>query len=289
MKIRRAVLALFICCLVFSSAGFAKSPVWKISKNGQHLFIGGTIHLLTESDYPLPVEFDKAYASSMLLVLEADLQKVASPEFQQVLLQSAVYPGDQTIQQFLKPGTLKTLETYLASRGIPMEAIVKFKPGILSVTLTVMELQRLGLMGTGVDEFYNSKALNGQREIRHLETVQDQLDFISKMGDGNEDAFIEYTLNDLENLPNLFESMKNAWRAGDMVRLGEVALDPWKDRFPKIYDSLLVKRNNNWIPQIVAMLETKEIEFVLFGVLHMVGEHGILKQLEALGYRIENM
>ena len=169
-----------------------------------------------------------------------------------------------------------------------MELVLKLKPGMLSVTLTIIELQQLGLVGTGVDEYFSLKALNEQKTINHLETVYDQLKFISTMGEGNENALIEYTLMDLKDLSKSFATLKNAWRNGDVIQLKKVALDPWKKLFPRIYDSLLVKRNDNWIPQIEQMLKTKEVEFVLFGALHMVGEKGILAQLKALGYKIEN-
>ncbi len=289
MKFIKITSVLFLCCIVFNFPAFAKSPVWKISKDGKHLFLGGTIHLLNQSDYPLPEAFETAYNNSILLVLETDIQKIGAPELQQTILQKTMYTGEQNITQFLKPDTIQALETHLASIGIPMKPMLKFKPGLLSVTLTVVELQRLGLVGTGVDEFFSLRALNEKREIKYLETVNDQLEFLSSMGEGNENEFIEYTLNDLKDLPKLFDSMKKAWRNGDNAQLRIVALDPWSGRFPKIYNSLLVERNNNWIPQIEIMLRTKEVEFVLFGALHLVGENGILTQLKALGYKIENL
>ncbi len=83
--------------------------------------------------------------------------------------------------------------------------------------------------------------------------------------------------------------MKAAWRSGNNAQLKKVALDTWIDRFPEIYHSLLIERNNNWIPQIEKMLRTKEVEFVLFGALHLVGDDGILAQLKARGYKIENL
>ncbi len=273
---------------IFTTQAYAKSPVWKVSKDGYHLFLGGTIHLLTKSDYPLPVEFETAYSNSLIMVFETDLQKLGSPQFQQKLLQSTMYTGDRNITQFLTPETKQALEKYLENRGIPMASILKFKPGMLSISLTVVELQRLGLVGTGVDEFFNSRALNDSKKIIFLETVYDQLEFLSKMGEGRENELIDYTLKDLTDLPKIFGSMKDAWRNGDNARLQEIGLAPWKDSFPELYYSLLVERNNNWIPQIERMLKTKEVEFVLFGALHLAGDQGILTQLEALGYKIEN-
>ena len=157
MKINRIFLILFLGCIIVNTHGFAKSPVWKISKDGYHLFLGGTIHLLNNSDYPLPGAFETAYNNSTILVLETDLEKFNAPEFQQTILQKAVYTGNKNITHFLEPETMHALDSYLTSRGIPKEHILKLKPGLLSLTLTVVELQRLGLVGTGVDEFFQIK------------------------------------------------------------------------------------------------------------------------------------
>jgi len=199
-----------------------------------------------------------------------------------------MYSGNQDITQFLEPDTLLSLKSFLADRAIPLEYISKFKPGMLSVTLTIIECQRLGLVGIGVDEFFNSRAINDSKKIGQLETVYEQLEFLEKMGEGNVNELVEYTINDMQDLPKIIGSIKSAWRAGDNYRLQEIALDPWMDRFPEVYNSLLVERNNNWLPEIERMLKTKETEFVLFGALHLAGEKGVLAQLKALGYTIEN-
>ena len=145
------------------------------------------------------------------------------------------------------------------------------------------------MLDTGVDEFYNVKAGNEKRDIQYLEAAADQLEFIAQMGQGREDEFITYMLDDLKELPNTFQSLKDAWRNGNNEKMEDIAIDPWKDRFPKIFKSLVVDRNNNWIQQIEAMMETKEVELILFGALHLVGEEGVLSLLKKRGYAIENL
>jgi uncharacterized protein YbaP (TraB family) len=289
MKVIKTACALFLCCFIFQVSAYAKSPVWKISKGENHLFVGGTIHVLSSSDYPLPDAFNAAYKNSTVLVLEADMQKVNAPEMRRVILQKAMYQGEQQITQFLQPGTVQELKAHLASRGIPFEQMIKFKPGLLSVALLMLELQKLGLAGTGVDEFYNLKALNEKRTIVFLETVKKQLTFIAEMGEGREDEFIHYALQDLNDLPNVLQALKDAWRSGDNAKMQELALKPLQDGFPKIYTSLVVDRNNNWLPIIETMLKTKDVELILVGSLHLAGDEGILEKLKKRGYLIENL
>lgn len=289
MKIKKILYVFILWCFIFTVPVFAKSPVWKISKQGNHIFVGGTVHFLSKSDYPLPDAFDSAYKNSTVLVLETDLQQFQTPEVQKAFMQNAVYQGEENITHFLKPDTVQALETHLTNRGIPAEQILKLKPGLLSITLTLVELQRLGQMGTGVDEFYNLKAINEKRDVNYLETVSEQLRFIAGMGEGVEDEFINYTLDDLKDLPDMLQSLKDAWRTGNNDKMQKIALDPLRDRFPEIYKILVADRNNNWISQIETMLKTREVEFVLFGALHLAGKEGILFQLEELGYTIENI
>ena len=245
--------------------------------------------MLSSSDYPLPAALDSAYGNSTILALEADTQKIQAPETKKIIFEKGLYKGDSDITRFLEPHTAQDLEKYLAGRGIAFEQIVKFKPWLLSVTLLGIELQRLGQGGTGVDEFYCQKALDEKRTITYLETIPEQLEFLSHMGEGAENAFMQYTLKDLKDLPDTLQAIKDAWRTGDIARLQKVAVDPLENEFPDLYASLLVERNNSWIKRIEAMLSTAEVELVLVGSLHLVGSDGILAQLKKRGYCIENI
>lgn len=93
------------------------------------------------------------------------------------------------------------------------------------------------------------------------------------MGKDNSDELIAYTLRDMEKAPKQMALLKNAWRKGDNFELKEVALTPWEKDFSELYNTLLVHRNNKWIPKIERMLKTKEVEFVLFGALQLEYQH----------------
>ena len=287
MIIKKAVFITTFIIITFAISAHADSPVWKVSKDNHHLYIGGTIHLLSEKDYRLPSAFNKAYNNSAQLVLETDLQKFAQPEFQKSFMEKMTYSGNQNIKQVLDTQTFQALKKHLSDRGVPVDTMLKYKPGMLVMVLTVIELQRFKLAGIGVDEFFNQKALTDKKKIGYLETIDEQLSFLLKMGEGNENELITQTLHDMKDLPTQMAAMKQAWRKGDNSGLEKMALTEWKKNFPDLYHTLLVKRNNNWIPKIEKMLNTKEIEFVLFGALHLVGNEGVLAQLKARGYKIQ--
>jgi len=266
---------------------FADTSVWKVSKDNRHLYLGGTIHILSNADYPLPAPFEEAYERSNKIVLETDLQKLQSPEFPSFMLSQMSYKNGKTLKDVLSPQTYSKLSSYCESRNIPVATVHGFMPGLLTSFLLVFELQRLGQAGDGVDAFFNTRALSENKELGQLETVEEQLDFLASMGEGQEDEVIEYTLKDIENLPQLMDAIKQNWRQGDMGNLQKLAIQPYLQEFPDTFEVLLNERNRNWMPKIETMLENSDIEFILVGVLHLPGKQGLLAQLQQRGYKLE--
>ncbi len=287
MNTGKTLYSLYFLLLVVSFPGYAESSVWTVEKGGNTIFLGGTIHLLTESDYPLPEAYEKAYAESVEVVLETDMQKLQSPEFQAIMMRELRYSDGRNLQQVVNKNTYRAVEQFFTTRGIPMANIIGFKPGMVSTMITMVELKRLGLVGIGVDAYFSTKSINDQKKLGQLETVETQLAFIANMGAGQADEMLIYTLADIEYLPTLMQSTKDAWRQGNMAKLREVGITPFKNEFPAIYQALLVDRNNAWMPQIDSMLETGAIEFILVGALHLAGDDGRRSQPDARGYKVQ--
>ena len=287
MKNGKLLSSLSVLLGLFSVSLVAETAVWKVSRGENHLFIGGTVHILARADYPLPAEFNLAYQGSERLVLETDMQKLQSPEFQQQMIRELAYSDGRNLKSVLSEKTFRSLEQYCTSRGIAIADLLPFKPGLVATTLAVVELRRLGLGGIGVDAYFNAKAIKDQKNLGQLESVDSQLAFLSTMGQGQEDEIIAYTLEDIKNLPTVMEEIKKTWRSGDMTALEELAVTPLKKDFPNVYQKMLVDRNNAWLPQIQAMLKTGEVEFILVGSLHLAGDDGLLEQLSARGYEVQ--
>ncbi len=288
MKLKKTIQAI-LCFFLLSLSAHAGSPVWKVSQGEHHLYVGGTIHILGKSDYPLPQAFDRAYDNAHTLVFETDIQKSQDPEFSKTFLKKMVYPDNRNLKQLLLADTFQDLRTYTADRGIQVESMLQFKPGLVLLTLTLVEVERMGLAGAGVDEFYFSKAAKGGKGMLHLESLEEQISFLENLGKGDEDQVIAYILKDLETLPRQLTHIKNAWRTGDTPALEQVVLAPLKRDFPQLYHSLFVQRNLHWLPRIEAMIATPGVEFVLVGAAHLAGDQGLLALLKARGFTLENM
>ncbi len=287
IKLWKIVLPLALLSLPLAS--LANSPVWKVSKAGESIFLGGTVHVLSQNDYPLPKAFETAYEQASILVLEMDMSKAQGLEFQQAMLKKMTFQDKRTYADVLKPETVTSLNSYMNERGIPVANLQKFKPALLSITLTMIELNRLGLGGTGVDAFYSQRGLNDNKSFLFLELPEEQIDYLANMGKGYEDELINYTLKDMATLPTVMQEMKDAWRIGDNSQLYEVGGKEWQEKFPTSYQQLIVARNNNWLPHLESYFNTPEVELVLVGAMHLVGKNGVIEQLQSRGYTVTQL
>ncbi len=275
---------------LLSLSVYAGSPVWKVSKDNHHLYIGGTFHLLSNDDYPLPKAFDKAYKESSELIFETDLSALQTPQYMQKLTQMMVFSDGSTLQSAIKPATLKALTAYLESRQLPPAQFATHTPTGIALTISLIEMQAIGMKPeAGVDQFFTSLAKNDKKALGQLETPDEHIAFLSGLAEGKEDEFIMKTLNDIGELPQMMGELKAAWRDGKNLKLEELGIKQLQQEFPKIYSSLLVKRNNAWIPKIEDMMKDANTEFVLVGALHLAGKEGLVSMLKAKGYKVENL
>ena len=283
----RSVLSTVIAAALCGQLAIADSSVWKAEKDGKYLYLGGTIHVLSKDDYPFPKEYDQAYKKSEVIYFETDIQKMKDPEVANSLMSMLMAKEGETLDKVLKPDTMEALKAFVKKRGLPFDMLNQFNPSGLYLVLVSMELMSMGMTDAGVDEHFDTRAREDQKTLGQLETIDEQMSFFSKIGEGREDQLILYTLRDLEELPTVMVELKKTWRSGDRAKYREILLEPFIKDYPKAHQALLVERNNNWMPKIEALFESPEIELVLVGALHMIGKDGLLQQLERKGYKVE--
>ena len=267
----------------------AESSVWKAQKDKSVIYLGGTCHLLRGTDYPLPPEFDKAYRASAIVVFETDIGKLQDPSSQQKFLTKGTYTDGSTVDKHLSAKVYGGLRAYCEANGIPLELFSQFKPSMLMATLTFMELRKLGVGKQGVDLFFYDLANRDGKVIIGLETIDEQIDYIVSMANGNEDELVTYSLEDLKTVKQQFETFVKAWRKGDAAKLDELMVADLKKHQPQLYKKLIIDRNRNWLPMIDAYQNTSQTRFVLVGVGHLVGPDGIIEGLRKKGYKVDKL
>lgn len=280
---------LLLLGLSLSSFSYGDSSVWKVSSGDNTLYLGGTVHLLRPSDYPLPPEYEQAYRDSDELYFETDIAAMSDLTVQAQMLQQLTYTDGRTLATVLNEEAYQALTDYTASVGLPLTMLETFKPGMIVSTLQVLEFQKMGFTPQGVDTYFNTRAMGEAKNIGALETLEEQIGFLAAMGEGNESEFILMSLTDLEQTDEIMEEMISAWRSGDSDALEELFVDDMRERAPELYDSLLRQRNFRWMPQIEAMMDDSDTEFVLVGAAHLIGPDGLVDLLREAGYEVSQL
>jgi uncharacterized protein YbaP (TraB family) len=282
------LLAGFTACASSARVNHSVSSVWKISKGGNVLFLGGSIHLLRAQDFPLPKEFDIAFAQSAILALEADVEQAATPEAAAFMLAQMMLPQGKTLESVLAPDVYDLLRAKYEAFGIPIETFSQMKPTMVVTMLEMLQIQESGFIEQGVDMHYLAKAKEEGKALDFLETVEEQLALFAGMGEGYEDDFVRYSIADSENSEKFLVTIVSEWKEGKAA-FTESMLAEMQEDWPMVYQPLIAKRNAAWLPRIEAYLTGKPVEFVIVGLAHLHGNQGLLRLLADSGYTVEQL
>jgi len=278
---------ILILLFLLQTVLFAQSAVWKIQKEDDVIYLGGTIHLLRSKDYPLPKEYEMAYKNSHTIYFETNLKKLEDPNLQKEMISAMVLKKGKKLSTVLSTKTYNALKKHAQSRGVDILHFENFKPAMIILTLTVIELKNMGIDAQGVDSFYFKKALNDNKQLGQLESVESHINYLSTMGEGNENNLVIQSLKDLKKSKKYFSRIISAWKNGSIGALNRLFVTDMKKNTPKLYQSLLVERNNNWMPILESLFGNEKTEFILVGAAHLVGQHGLLQQLKREGYTVQ--
>jgi len=264
----------------------SETAVWVVSNGVNDLYVAGTIHILHESDYPLPAAFLKAYESAVEVVFETDPSiPLSSSDFERFNL-----PPGESVLEYMSPGTELILDDFFKQFDRTLDDYSRRRPEFFNSVLYYFGAQSFGF-GTGVDDYLAGLAEGDEKQTAGLETARDQIDAIR---DAYLNANINWNLTFLLRLAYIQGGQLNTdlrqliddWREG---RTESLAADNeiYQQYYPLRYDSILANRNRNWIPIIESYLETPETELILAGFSHFAGPENVLELLEGLGYTVE--
>jgi uncharacterized protein YbaP (TraB family) len=249
----------------------------------------GSVHLLTKDYYPLNPALDAAFTDSDLLVEEVDMGEMLEPAAQLQMLTRGILPADQTLDQVVTASTAALVAERVASLGLPIEPLRKFKPWMLALTLLGLEWQRAGFdPQLGLDKHFYDRARTDGKPVEGLETLEYQISRFDEMPMGDQDRLLAQSLKGLDTEISSVRRLTDAWSAGDASTIEDIVLKDVKAE-PLLYQRLLVERNRNWLPRIEQLFARPGRAFVVVGAAHLVGPDGLLAMLRSRGYMIEQM
>ena len=140
-RVHRLAAVVAFALLVVAQAAQAKTFAWKATGKGGTIYLMGSIHVMSESFYPLNPALEAAFKDSDLLVEEVDLARDARPDGADEhpdARHAAVEPVAR--QGALAGDACARPESDAAISAPPAGPLMRFKPWMLAITLQGMEL-----------------------------------------------------------------------------------------------------------------------------------------------------
>lgn len=282
-------LGLCLAALVIAGAARsseAASAVWKVTgPNGGLLYLGGSVHALRSTDYPLPPAFNRAFEASSRLLFEADPK--TAPDASKSFSKAGEYPRGDSLKNHVDPRTYDYLRRFFGLLKVPEEKFAKFRPWFLALMLQSPGLHGLSA-DLGVEGFLARRARANSKPVAGLESLREGIQIFSGLSERESEALLLLTFIPSEGGRNDRGRLMDAWRKGDAETLLRMTRASFAD-FPSLNERILGARNRAWIPKIERCFGNGQSCFVVVGAAHMGGPDGLLALLKARGCQIEQL
>jgi uncharacterized protein YbaP (TraB family) len=264
-----------------------KSLLWKVSQGDKSIFLLGSIHYLRAEHYPLNQAIVEAFEASKRLVLEIDLNNTPAGAVQRVTLEKAIYRDGSTLAQNISQETYQLTAKRAAELGIDMQVIQPMKPWFVALTMLAVKLQRMGLNPKlGVDHHLAERAKRDGKPTGGLETFEFQLGIFDRLSGKEQELMLRETAGEVDRIDKNINAIVQSWLNGDGDRLAALLLAGMRE-YPELYQKIIVERNQRWLDEIAKLVREESGALVVVGAAHLVGKDGVVDNLKARGFSVE--
>jgi uncharacterized protein YbaP (TraB family) len=290
-----AALLLLWSAILFAAAARSeqsKDPkhfIWSVEGRKSTVYILGSIHILKKDSYPLPAAVEDIFSCCNKIVFETDLDGMKRPEIQNMMLKLGMYPAGQTLPANISRDTYALLMEKLRESGIPVERFEQFKPWFISINLASMELERMGFdPALGIDRHFFEKAKQERKKMLYLETNEFQINLFGRLSRQKQEILLRQTLQELNIIEAEFKEMITAWRNGDSGLFHSIISKSFNES-PYLYNKLIIRRNREWIPEILKLMNRQGDALIIVGAGHLVGKDSVIDLLKKKGYNVNQL
>ena len=282
--------------------------LWKVTdpKTGGILYLFGSIHVGTESMYPLPDAVMDAYKSSDALAVECDIISIENNLDGTVKsVQYFLCPNGEHITDHLSPETYQAVTAFLTENspyGSLLSLFQTYNPAFWASLVDNAIVQLAGFKNDlGLDYYFLALALqDDQKEVLEVESLDFQFQLLAQVPDALQDYLIRSAVSDPEKEIADLQALYEAVRTGDEAALNALLFDDSdllqdetlteEQRKNLLFlmedyeDALYNTRNVHMAETAASYLQEGRHVFFVVGMGHMLGENGIVARLAAEGY-----
>ena len=273
--------------LAIAGPALAAPAMWKVTSPTATLYLFGTMHLLTDDASWRTPAFDAAYAEAKDVWFETDMNAANDPSVAQGLILQYGLDPDHPLSGKLDAKHLAALKATLAPMKLPFAGVNRMQPWAAALLVMAKPMTVAGFdPKAGADMTLTASALADHKTIRTFETLDQQIQLFSSMGEPAQVQMLDDTVADAGKTGAETKAMQAAWLSGDIQRLGVLSLAEMQKDYPAFYEALIAHRNAAWANALTQELAGHDTELVNVGALHMVGDAGLPALLKARGFEV---
>ncbi|MGZ9115150.1 MAG: TraB/GumN family protein [Brevundimonas sp.] len=259
--------------------------LWVIRDADSTLYLFGTVHVLRPTTAWGSAKVDAAFASAADIWFE-----ISNPDDQTAILPLIQQHGislDRPLSSLLTAEELTALNAAAAGAGLTAAQMDPFRPWLAGLTLSVAPLVKAGYdPQSGVELILKARADAAGKPVHGFETIDKQIGILAGMSEADQLSFLRSTLEAYGDATVELDQMVDAWAAGDISTLEQVAVDEMRDESPAVYQALLVQRNADWAGQIQTLLAGSGTAFIAVGAAHLAGDESVQEILADRGVTV---
>ena len=296
----KAVVCAFAALVAVSLASCAQAPapeeggitpaLYAVRDRDSTIYLYGTVHVRPRgADWGnarvrAAIDESEEIWTELLMNPETDQQTQAL-----AMRLGAATPG-RPLSSWLSPEENSALNAVTTRFGMPQGALEPLQPWMASLTLTLVPLLQAGYdPASGVDRSIDVYADAAGKNMRALETAEQQLSFFADLSPEVQREMLQEAISESENVATMIGEMSAAWERGDDEALQRAVIDDSREEYPELYQMLFVDRNNAWMTVLTREMEGSGVDFVAVGAGHIIGPDGLVAQFRARGYRVERV
>ncbi|MDR2532295.1 MAG: TraB/GumN family protein [Oscillospiraceae bacterium] len=273
--------------------------MWLVTApDGQTMHLFGSMHVAKPTMYPLPETIMDAFYAADYLAVEIDMLAFINDEeaFMAYVLSRMYDDGMTIIDEIGEELHARAVEVIsgldIDLDGMPIEILDIFKPIVWWNEILTAEAVELSELSSdyGLDMFFLMKAYERGMSVLEVESITAQMEVLLGFSTPLQMILLEGAL-DIELAAEGIVELYEIYKYGDIeaiILMREAILEEMPEGLgEEYYQGLLANRDIGMTDAIEEYFAEEKSVFFIVGLLHMVGEGGIVDLLTQRGYEVE--
>ena len=293
---RKIRLAAAMAAVAWSGIAVAAEParpdadpaMWVLKDDDTTIYLFGTFHGLDGKTDWFNDEVKAAFDASDEVVVEAIMPEDQAA-MQPLIVKYAVDASGKTLTSKLSAEMKTKYEKTMAGIGIPAQAFEPLEPWFVTMALTAVAGQKIGLKPEhGADVTITRAAKAAGKNVAELEGAEWQLSLFDKMPEDKQIVQLDQTLDAVPQMGPQLTQMLASWSKGDVEALATMMNASLKET-PELYKMIFSDRNATWADWIQKRMDQPGTVFLAVGAGHLAGQDSVQDMLAKKGLKAEKV